>query len=627
MGTHPRRWVSWYNRSLDLSKIALLDKTVADKIAAGEVVERPASVIKELLENSIDAGASNIFINLQQGGHKLMEVCDDGEGMTADEAKLAILRFATSKINTWEDLEKLSTFGFRGEALPSIAAVSRMEILTSPGEGTPGTRLFIEGGHLKEVSDAGLPQGTTIRVQDLFFNTPARRKFLKSPAAETSHIIGIAQKLSLVNPELGLRLKSNGRTIFDFPRDMTLRERILKIWGQPLDYRVVSFDEKIPGLRVWGFACPPDALKSHRSYQLFFVNRRYIKNTMINQAVSEGFSPLLPAGKFPMVLVFIEMPGEDLDVNVHPNKMEVRFIRPGRIFKEVRDAIKRQLRSFGFVPEPRDNPADEIASMGEAFHPRHMNDTWPRTSAVPPTGAIGKTYRKEEVSSDSFQSSYHRRVSDTGGELSLEFEEEALTEKPKARLLGGKSFCALAQLQNTYIIGQAGDELWIIDQHTAHERINYERLGHMGKNMSRSQRLLFPMVLELPASLHNFVIDSLSRFDCLGFEMESFGGTSILVKAIPYGFDRLEKHDNLMNILEEVAEGYPYRNLDQFTDRLRSTVACKASVRAGDPLSFEEMNSLVNELVQMDFSNFCPHGRPVVIKFSRDHLDRMFHRK
>ena len=588
-----------------------LDKIVADKIAAGEVVERPASVVKELVENAIDAKANSITINLENGGRDLIEVIDDGVGMPQEDAKLALERFATSKITTWEELEGLSTFGFRGEALPSISAISKMEVISRQESSPVGSLVKCEGGVIQEPEPIGTPAGTRIIVRDIFFNTPARKKFLKSASAETAHIVGITQKLSLVNEDIGFRLTSNGRKLIDFPQQMNNRERILKIWGLPLNHKTIHLEHEEPSVRVSGYICLPDTHKSNRTYQVFFVNGRYIKNTMISQAVQEGFAPLLPAGKFPMALIFIDIQGTELDINVHPNKMEVRFLRPGSIFKAVRDSIRRELRSFGYSPIiPGIQPPDPYTPPGLQSPPIFHGGS---------SGGGSYTPQRPEP----FDTLFEMPPVSTGKEIQ-HFDHSSGKESPHSTFFPG--FQALAQLQKTYIVGKVGEEIWLIDQHTAHERINFEKLARIGTDLSNSQKLLFPIMLELPPTLFNFLLDKKENFEALGFEISHFGGNSFSIKAVPYGFKNLDKTRYIMEILEEVAEGEPYRNLEAFFEHLRASIACKASVKAGDTLTIPEMNALVNDLVRMDYSSYCPHGRPVVIKLSKEHMDRMFHR-
>jgi len=589
-----------------MGKISILDKTVADKIAAGEVVERPASVVKELVENSIDAEAKKIQVHLKEGGQTLIEVIDDGTGMSGEDAKLALERFATSKISSWEDLESINTFGFRGEALPSIAAISKLTITTRRHDSKTGYRVVCEGGEVRDPVEVGAPAGTRVTVRDIFYNTPARRKFLKKASSETAHIVGITQKLALVNDDIAFHLSSNDRTLINFPSQMTLKERILSIWGLPLDYNVIYIEHESPSVRVSGYVCPPDKLKSHRTYQTFFVNNRYIKNIMINQAVVEGFSPLLPAGKFPIALVFIDLSGEDVDINVHPNKMEVRFVRSGEIFKTVRDAIKKGLRDFGYTPFT--SVMGSVNPGREGYISTNTGESQRSTPYIVSSPNI-------EMPGLVVEHSHRMPPPD------VQYADNRETDLPIRR-----EFKALAQIRKTYIIGLVGDEIWIVDQHTAHERINYEKLSRVGKNIVGSQKLMFPIMMELPPTLFNFLGDKKKRFEEIGFEIEPFGGNSYLIKSVPYGFKKLEKKENLMEILEEVAEGEPYSNLTALYENLRATIACKSSIRAGDVLTVEEMNSLVNELIKMDYSSFCPHGRPVVIKLSKEHVDRMFFR-
>ena len=609
-----------------MAKVKKLDKITADKIAAGEVVERPASVVKELIENSIDAQSRSIQINLEDGGRKSIEIIDDGIGMSPDDAMLSLERFATSKITNWEELEGLNTFGFRGEALPSIAAVSKMEILTREELYPVGVRIKCDGGVIGDPEPAGTPKGTRIIVKDLFYNTPARQKFLKSASAETAHISGITQKLSLVNEDIGFRLTSNGRKLIDFPSQMNIKERILKIWGLPLDYNAIHIEHETPSVRVSGYICMPDKHKSNRTYQLIFVNGRFIKSSMINQAIQEGFAPLLPAGKFAMALVFIDLMGTELDINVHPNKMEVRFIRPGTIFKAVRDAIKTQLRSFGYSPvipgvtPPIDNytPAANITFYGSGVS---------KVIQEPAAPLPGRKFYEEVIQIPVISEPAPVSENPDRTELSFFPPDSHSPDNPNEQTQRKRvKFNALAQVQKTYIVGKMGEEIWLIDQHTAHERINFEKLARIGKDLSHSQKLLFPIVIELPPTLFNFLQDKKEEFEALGFEIEPFGGFSYSIKAVPYGFKNLDKEKYILEILEEVAEGEPYRNLEAFFEHLRASIACKASVKAGDQLTVEEMNALMNEFISMDYSSYCPHGRPVVIKLSKEHLDRMFHR-
>lgn len=634
-----------------MGRVKILNKIEADKIAAGEVVERPASVVKELAENAIDASARFIQINLVKGGQESIEVIDDGLGMSPDDAKLAIQRFATSKITSVDDLEGLHTFGFRGEALPSIGAISKLEMVTRERDAEEGSKIICNGGHVSGPSPVGTPMGTRVTVKDIFFNTPARRKFLKSPASETAHIVGITQKLALVNEEIGFKLTSNSRTALDFPAQMSIKERILSIWGLPLDYKIIHLEYETSMVRVSGWICPPDEHKTHRSYQIFFVNNRYIKSLMVNQAVREGYAPLLPAGKFPMALVYIDLPGNDLDINVHPNKMEVRFVRPGAIFKAVRDSIKKSLHNFGYSmvdPSPHEQPSQERAPQERSFNddfqvfPRPAAQSFRRPmggSGYSPPAGKGYSYHRAEPAfhSNNGLSPAPKEETDIYQEIpGLEVETSPVNPPPvrttdlsaEETSESGKrrEFNALAQLRKTYIVGLFGDELWMVDQHTAHERINYEKLAGLGRKDIASQKLLFPIMMELPPTLYNFLLDKKENFEDLGFEIEEFGGNSYLIKAIPHGFSKLENKQTLMEILEDVAGGEPYMNLTAFYERLRANIACKASVRAGDTLNVREMNALVNEMIRMDYSSFCPHGRPVAIKLSKEHIDRMFHR-
>ncbi|MCE1248366.1 MAG: DNA mismatch repair endonuclease MutL [Firmicutes bacterium] len=613
-----------------MAKVKVLDKSTSEKIAAGEVVERPASVVKELVENSIDAGSRHIQINLEEGGQKLIEIMDDGMGMAEEDLKLAVLRFATSKIRDIDELDSIRTFGFRGEALPSIAAVSRMEIITREKDASHGYAISGEAGEFPDPAPVGCPPGTLISVKDLFFNLPARKKFMKSPSSETAWIISIAQKLALVNPEIAFRLKSNGRDMLDFPDTMGIKERILNIWGMPISSELIFIENETSSIRISGWICPPEKFKTQRSYQLFFANNRYIKSQLIGQAVQEGFSPLIPSGKFPLALVFADLVPGEMDVNVHPNKMEVRFANAGEVFRAVRDAIRKSLKGFGYSPVI---PGfSENFGSGGSYRGGHSSSS--HTGVQP--YVQGQTQQDvsffDNISDISIPAPPVVENKDLPGQTNLLDDAGFLPEtepsggEHKSAGISDSGFQAFAQIRKTYIIGKFHEELWLVDQHTAHERINYEKLSRIGTGDYQSQKLLFPIVMDLPHTLFNFLKDKQNFFEELGFEIEPFGGSTFLIKAVPYGFRNLDRKETLMAVMEEAAEGEPYRNLTAFFEKLRSTIACKASVRAGDSLTLEEMNKLVNELVSMDYSNYCPHGRPVVVKISREHMDRMFHR-
>jgi len=596
-------------------KIHLLPPELTHKIAAGEVIERPASILKELLENSLDAGATVLQVELVKGGCASLRVTDNGAGMAPADVPLAFQRHATSKLTEFDDLYRLRTFGFRGEALPSIAAVARVEIQTCEPDAEHGTELRIEGSEILRVAPvAGVP-GTRITVRDLFYNTPARRKFLRSPAAETAQVADLVGRLAAAWPEVHFRLTSNGKELFSFPAGLPTAERLSRLWKIPSD-RLIPIQGQGEGLLVDGLVALPPEARSTRAAQIFLMNGRVIRSNSLSQALVEGFSPLLERGRFPVGLVRLTVDPSQVDVNVHPTKLEVRFAQPRPVFSTLFRAVSNALEARGADSvQPRHleralaSGTSEESASGQGSSPRRSLPP-PRPSLPPPpTQAVLEFLRPLEEGRP--EGSAEPARSDRVGE----------SARPR--------FIPLAQLHDTFLVGLVDGDLWVIDQHTAHERVNYERLGHLAPMGERSQGLLVPEVLEFPPASAEFLKGHLEDFRQLGFEVEPFGGDAFQLRGVPVGLPARRVLEAFRALVEEAAEGgVTIRGTVQegFRERLRAMISCKAAVKSGDPLTHAEMTRLVHDMLEVEHSRYCPHGRPTRILLDRRALERLFHR-
>lgn len=611
-----------------MGRVRILERSVAERIAAGEVVERPASVAKELVENSLDAGASRVTVELEAGGVRLLRVTDDGCGMSADDARLALERFATSKIEAWEDLDRLGSLGFRGEALPSIAAVSRLEILTCEPGAQVGTRLVVEGGELVEEAPAPAPPGTRVTVRDLFFNTPARRKFLRSPAAETSAVLELVGRLAVARPEVHFRLLSQGREILAFPASLGLPDRLAWLWRIPAR-DLVEVEGEWEGVRARGLVALPARARPNRSAQIFVLNGRLIRSPALSQALLEGYGPLLPQGRFPAGLVRLDLDPALVDVNVHPTKAEVRFARPQAPFRAVHRAVAAALERAG---------ADTV-DLEALVRAQEPPAGWGNPPAPAPWGPAPGP--QEAPAGPEEPARVREEPALVHPEPARVREEPALygpLRAPTAAYLDlfrpgdapeVPSFEPLAQLHRTYIVALVAGELWLVDQHTAHERIHYERLGHLSPLGGRCQGLLAGHLVELDPVAGEFLAGHLEDFEALGFEVEPFGGHCFHLRGVPAGLPQKRVVAAFRDLVLEAAQGGAGKGPgtpEAFRERLRAMVACKSSVRAGDPLTFEEMRQLGRQLLEVERSRYCPHGRPTRVILGPKTLERLFHR-
>jgi DNA mismatch repair protein MutL len=598
-----------------MGRINRLPDDLANQIAAGEVVERPASVVKELIENAIDAQAKRITVTAEYGGKKLIRVEDDGIGMDPDDARLCLERHATSKIRRADDLGAIVTLGFRGEALPSIASVSHFRLRTRARGSESGTEIRVNAGIIESVVEAGGPEGTMVEVADVFYNLPARRKFLKSDAAEAAQLSRFVTQLALCYPDVGFTLTSSGRKVIAVPPVTSLSDRLYQLYGDRQD--LVQVDRAFGGLRLHGFIAALAEQGPVRGPQHVFVNRRIVKDRTIAHAILDAYSVATNKERSPEVHLFLDVPPDQVDVNVHPTKAEVRFKEQSQVHQLVRHALGDAL-GRGPAPELTLRTSDVMPgqpmqpSIPGALHGGSFPSRW-----APPD----QSWRP---GADSGASGFSRTVpggqSVTGGQAVD--NGDAVPSVPTVRPM-----IALGQFRDTFIIAMDDEGLCIIDQHVAHERVLFERImERLTKESLESQRLLIPVVLELPPAERAALVakaDALSKF---GFEVEEFGGDSVKVTAMPALLDPNEC-DSALRALAEDLEGLDRGlRLEDALKQIAATTACHAAVKAHYPLTLEKMHHILEELRATAYSTVCPHGRPVMLRITRREIEKNFDR-
>jgi DNA mismatch repair protein MutL len=681
-----------------MGRIHVLSETVASQIAAGEVVERPASVVKEMLENSLDAGATRIKISVEAGGKKLIQITDNGCGMVRDDAMLAFERHATSKIKNAEDLLNVATLGFRGEALPSIASVSRLRLETRAEEEAAGTVVEINGGKIARVEEAGLPLGTSITVRDLFFNTPARKKFLKAESTELSHIASLVTQYALAQPEKHFELHSAANAMLVAPPVAGYSERVYQVFGketldqlipvasrqalervglpQPPPWRRKETGEDgealptpDPGeMRIHGFVSKPEIQKLNRNSIFVFVNGRTIRDRLLQHALTEAYRNIIPPAVFPVVLLFLELPAGEVDVNVHPSKTEVRFRQQSVLHDFVRDSVRAALMKARPVPQfvteirahatasqsltpgamtpdmsraaqPWD-PASGAASVAEfsgLANPGLANEARPGAphvsegmngfalqAPVPPPISARFQFEGGIAVEANAAISLARGVDaipDDGCVPALDVQEEEPT------LASLDTLKPLGQIRNSFILAVNEDGLWIVDQHVAHERVLFERvLKQRAAQKVESQRLLMPIVLELSPAQQAVFAEISDELQHNGFEAEPFGARSVAVKVAPAGVDAAAAEHMLHELLDQFSREEQSLNLEKIRARIAASIACHAAIKVNMPLEQNKMGWLLAELAKTDHPYACPHGRPVVLRYSMKDIQKAFKR-
>ncbi len=583
-------------------RVARLPEAVANQIAAGEVVERPASVVKELAENALDAEATKIEVEIEGGGLTLIRVTDDGHGMSREDAVLALERHATSKIREASDLHSIGTLGFRGEALPSIASVSRFTLVTRVREEAEATRIVVEGGILKEVSAAGAAPGTSIEVRDLFYNVPARRKFLKTEQTEVSHVSEAISRLALARPHAGFKLTNNGRVVLDAAKtsDGDPRGRLGRILGRAVAERLfpVSPADREHTIEIGGFLSAPDLSERTARSLHVFVNGRYVRDRTIHHAIQDGYRTMLERGRYPVVLLSIAIDPALVDVNVHPQKIEVRFQDSGSVHRAVSGALSRTLAAEPWLlPAQRSIlPTPSLPPMPEA-----------RRYALSPIGTRPSFAMETEPR--------HYEPSSQPPQLEAELAGRFGSLEPVGQVMG------------TYLVCQAPGRMVVIDQHAAHERIAFERMKRECANKAvQEQPLLVPLSLELDAVRASIAHDAIERLRLLGLELEPFGGNTFLVKSRPAAIGSANLESLVIDLLDELKEVGETTPMKDKLESLLSCAACHTVVRAGDRLSNPEIKALLLSMDEIDFGAHCPHGRPVFVEWSEQKLAAMFHR-
>ena len=664
-------------------QISVLDQSTIDKIAAGEVVERPSSVVKELVENAIDAGASAITVEIKEGGTTFIRITDNGTGIEKEQVPLAFLRHATSKIRKVEDLSLISSLGFRGEALSSIAAVSRVELITKPHEQLIGVRYQIEGGMEKGMEEIGAPDGTTFLIRDLFYNTPARAKFLKTPTTEAGYISSFIEQLALSHPHISFKYMQNGQTKLHTSGNNNLKEAIYQIYGRDITRELLEIHTKDreETIRIDGFIGKPVISRGNRNFENYYVNGRYVKSKIVTKAVEDAYHTFMMQHKYPFTCLHIQIKGSDVDVNVHPTKMEVRFSDQEVVYRQIYQAILQGLQHKELIPQVtigKDRPAGRPVSQDKAPEPfevqrrqieqpssyRMQQKVKPEelknpAGAVTPmagrtvaaaasgeevhkgsvvreqgTGFYGEKretgYRHENPAKQNPNLQAGQVVSDRRDNVAAPVVQKA----EQMDLFDGKLLSPeakkhhkiIGQVFETYWLVQMEDKLYIIDQHAAHEKVLYERIVKEMKERNVSSQIVSPpIIISLNLEEQEKMKKYQNIFETLGFEIESFGGREYSIRAVPQNLFGMTEQGFFIEVLDHLEEDPSSKTLDVLSDRM-ATMACKAAVKGNQKLSLRETEALIDELLQLENPYNCPHGRPTIISMTKYELEKKFKR-
>jgi DNA mismatch repair protein MutL len=603
-----------------MSKIKLLDDDLINKIAAGEVIERPASVVKELIENSLDAGATIINVEIKDSGKRLIKISDNGEGMDENDTKNSVLRHATSKINSTDDLFSIQTLGFRGEALASIAAVSKLGITTKRKDKLEGFNLVLEGGKIISSGPIGTNQGTTIEVQDLFFNTPPRKKFLKGDAVELRHIIDVVLRYSLFNKRISFKLSHDGHVLLNSPAVEDFRSNIASIYGINLAKNLLEVKYEDEFVKINGYLAKPNEARNDKNQQSTFVNGRWVKSEEIRKAVYEGYHSLLFVGKHPIFILNLELNSEKIDVNVHPAKTEIKIEQKNEVKKAVIEAIKGTLERNNLIPV-MDIDYEEQLTFGTAKKELPKKESSEAKYLFEPSKQtiIKQEKENKDTTINNFEESYVTPEEEIFVSEHKESKEiEGNVKLPAMKILG--------QIHKTFFIAETSGGMLLIDQHVVQERVLYEQFMQqlMNKHV-RVQTLLKGEVLEFSPSEKVLLIDNLERLNNLGFQLEEFGGNTFVLKTIPTLFGRLQPKELLYEVLSKLKEGK--NKLEEIQEEIITRMSCRASVKAGDVMTIPQIEKLLKELSETQLPYTCPHGRAVLIKINVDELEKKFKRK
>ena len=646
-----------------MGSIHLLDNSLINKIAAGEVVERPASVVKELMENSIDAGATSITDEVNEGGIGMIRITDNGRGIPKDEVKTAFLRHATSKLTSIEDLEDIMTLGFRGEALSSIASVAQVEMVTKTKDSSTGTRIVINGGIVEKEEEAAANEGTVFTMKNLFYNTPARRKFLKKPATEGGYVSEIVNRIALGHPEIAVKYINNGNTIMQTNGGGDLRAAILYIYGKQIASQMLETSYSKEGFTVEGYAAKPELSRGNRNYENFFINGRYIKSTVVQNAVEDAYKGKLMVGKFPVFVLNLKVPANTVDVNVHPTKLEVRFSDENLIYDIMYNAVTKALKQTELIPvvewdKPKKVKSDYVQRViGDIKKPESdfKYDAEPVSKSYSAADSLAeksdfKEEQKKENAKNPVLSTMDKLYGSDAGiynenndKNTKEIKREVITDTGhteevinKPVLTENKEESAKKPFFNNYrIIGQIFGTYWIIeqnncmyliDQHAAHERALYEDFIEKFKTSKiSSQQLLQPVAVNLRESEKVIVEENRELLESFGFEIEEFGARTYAVRAVPYVFNAPSNVSFFVDIIDMLADKNMKSIYDTKEDAI-ATMSCKAAVKGNDRLSYSEAQELIQRLLKLENPFTCPHGRPTIIEMTRYELEKKFKR-
>lgn len=598
-----------------MSKISLLSEELINKIAAGEVIERPASVVKELIENSLDSNATHIQIEIKDYGKELIKITDNGEGMDKEDLRLSILPHATSKLKELDDLFSIQTLGFRGEALASIATISNLTIISTQKGKIGGYKLEIEGGAVISLEPTAAEPGTILEVRNLFFNTPARKKFLKTDSIELRHIIDVVTNYSLINPKISFQLLHNNSPLLNVPAVSDSRNNLSAIYGPSLARDLLEVNYQKDNLSLTGFICRPFQARNDKSQQIIFVNNRWIKNSELSKAVYEGYHSLLFVNKHPIFILHLQLEPKLIDINIHPQKSEIKFSQKETVLKIVVEAIRETLRQNNLIPTFNLKTEQQISFVAPEKSPAIKSaSSYTFEPSSQTTFQVNESEYINNYSPDNLSSINTPHLSEH-----LPAREFAATEKlPLMKILG--------QINKTFFVAETPGGVIFIDQHVVQERVLYEKFmqQYIHKNIA-AQNLLQPEILELTIKENIIIKDNLSEISQLGFQIELFGQNSFILKSIPSIFGRTQPKELLQEIIHQIEEHKT--SLHQIQEDIITRMSCRASVKAGDTLTINEINSLLKELNQCILPYTCPHGRSIFIKVSADELEKKFKRK
>lgn len=591
-----------------MSFVHVLDDNTINKIAAGEVVERPASVVKELVENAIDAKADRIEVEIMAGGTSFMRVSDNGIGMSREDAEKAILRHATSKIVQVDDLQAIATLGFRGEALPSIASVSRFNLQTRQAGAELGTEIKITGGKTTEIGVAGCNLGTTIRVEDLFFNTPARKKFLKTNNTESGRINEFIIKLAISHPEIAFKLINNNKSSLATPGRGDLKETLQSLYGASVGQSLLPLEFEDEDIKLWGFVSKPSAIRSSRSWQTFIVNGRIIASRAIAKAIDNAYHALIPKSGYPLIALNIEVPQHTIDVNVHPQKTEMKFEDESRIFKAVYKAVLDAVRPKGQVGQ-----LGQLAAQADHVQ-QHVEKGLQELN-------FGQSVMNFPLREEKPAMTWQEGTIALAQDKSVKSVQSVVDEEEKLPTAG---MIPIGQVDDTYIIAQDGDSLYIVDQHAAHERVLFDRFSAQAEHIP-SQQLLVHLILDFSTHESQIIEENLELLAGLGFGLEPSGPNQFRLMEVPADVPSSQAEEFIREVLASMEELHR-PTAAELRQAVLATTACKAAIRAGFKLNYRQMEILLQELNDTAMPYTCPHGRPTIIKFSSDELAKMFKR-